>query len=135
MLSVSIGAGSSAKGFCCVSVGDGVNTIGAFQVKVGSSLTVPSDITVENIETLIVQLKDMNEQYQAMTAQKFAPADFGKRAAIAVASAIRGLEQKRDALRPVQLDSTGLDSPVDGVLVEVSDTSSSEDIPKEKNEA
>ena len=92
-LCIALGQGSKAAGFACISVGDGVVTRGAFQVKLGSQLTLPN-LTTEEIEKTIASLTDLCLTYQALSEQNFAPPEFGENATRAIQTIIDVLEER-----------------------------------------
>ena len=98
MLNVTLGNGSSSSGICCVSIGDGASTRGAFQVNVTPNLSFPTESTVEQFDQLIAALKDVCLTYQALVDQKFAPATFAVRAKAAIDIAIDACSRRRDEL-------------------------------------
>ena len=95
MLNVAIGNGALANGFCCVSVGDGSITRGAFQVRMTEKLSIPSEITVQNLDNTVAALQDLCLTYQAMVEQNHAPAEFAVRAKAAIDVAVDALIAKR----------------------------------------
>jgi hypothetical protein len=98
MLNIQIGNGSRAAGFCCVSVGDGALTRGAYKVEIRSAISFPADATVESFDTLVNALQDVNLTYQALVEQKFAPAEFGVRSKAAIDIAIDACGRRRAEL-------------------------------------
>jgi hypothetical protein len=98
MLSISLGNGSAALGLCCVSVGDGAVTRGAFQVKMTETLSFPSEITEKNITDTVSALQDLCLTYQAMVDQNHAPADFGVRSKAAIDVAVDSLNRHKARL-------------------------------------
>jgi hypothetical protein len=99
MLNVQLGNGARASGFCCLSVGDGATTRGAFQVEVRSNLSLPSDITQESIDNVIAQLNDVSLTYKSMEEQEHAPKGFGVRSAAAINIAIDTLSRHKVKLQ------------------------------------
>lgn len=95
MLNVAIGNGALANGFCCVSVGDGSITRGAFQVRMTEKLSIPSEITVQNLDNTVAALQDLCLTYQAMVEQNHAPAEFAVRAKAAIDVAVDALNRKK----------------------------------------
>lgn len=108
MLNISLGNGSSASGFCCVSVGDGAATRGAFQVKMTETLSVPTDATVQNLDDTIAALKDLCLTYQAMVSQNHAPAEFGVRSKAAIDVAVDALERRKTQVAEDTVTSTSV---------------------------
>lgn len=98
MLNIQIGNGSRAAGFCCVSVGDGALTRGAYKVEIRSAITFSPDVTVESLDNLVEALKDVNLTYQALVEQKVAPAEFGVRSKAAIEIAIDASGRRRAEL-------------------------------------
>ena len=92
-LCIALGQGSKAAGFACISVGDDVVTRGAFQVKLGSQLTLPN-LTTEEIEKTIASLTDLCLTYQALSEQNFSPPEFGENATRAIQTIIDVLEER-----------------------------------------
>lgn len=95
MLNVAIGNGALANGFCCVSVGDGSITRGAFQVRMTEKLSIPSEVTVQNLDNTVAALQDLCLTYQAMVEQNHAPAEFAVRAKAAIDVAVDALNRKK----------------------------------------
>jgi hypothetical protein len=80
---ISLGNGTRAAGFACISVGDGADTRGAFQVDVQSKLTLPS-MTRDQAQEIVDSLLDMLSTYEAFERQGFAPAGFAEKAKYAI---------------------------------------------------
>jgi hypothetical protein len=93
-LCLEVGNNAVARGICCVAVGDNVVVRGAYQVEVGEEITLSDKMTIDQMSILIPQLEDLILTYNALSDQKVAPADFGKRASNAVGVAINALRQK-----------------------------------------
>lgn len=105
MLNVALGTGASASGFCCLSIGDGAVTRGAYQVVVTQKLTFPDATTIEVLDALNNALADLSLTHQALVEQKFAPPEFGVRSKgaidIAIDACTRRRQQLVDAATPV----------------------------------
>jgi hypothetical protein len=99
MLNVQLGNGARASGFCCLSIGDGATTRGAFQVEVRSNLSLPQDITEESVDNVIAQLNDAALTYKSMEEQEHAPKGFGVRSAAAISIAIDTLSRHKVKLQ------------------------------------
>lgn len=102
-----IGTNSSATGFACVSVGDGVVTRGAFQVDVRDNITFPERVTGENgerpfspedIDRIVAALDDIVLTYDAFEAQNFSPPGFASRARSAIDLAKTAMAKHRETL-------------------------------------
>lgn len=98
MLNIQIGNSSRAAGICCVSVGDGAISRGAYQVEIRSKITFPAEATVESFDSLITALQDVNLTYQALVEQKFAPEEFGVRSKAAIEIALDACARRRSEL-------------------------------------
>ena len=107
MLSVQLGNGARSSGICCLAIGDGALARGAFQVEVRSTLSFPSDLTVEGIDHLTSQLQDMVLTYQALEEQKFAPEGFGVRSKAAIDIAVDLFARHRATLVGALVDAKG----------------------------
>jgi hypothetical protein len=84
-LCINIGQNTKASGMCCVAIGDDLDVRGAFQVKLGTQITLPGvgSIKPEYMrETVAIFQKSSNDlrelllTYKAMEEQKYAPANF-----------------------------------------------------------
>lgn len=121
MLNIQIGNGARGSGFCCVSIGDGASTRGAYQVEVRSTLTFPENTTVQELDQCMAALQDINLTYKALVDQKFAPEDFGVRANAAIEIAMDYCRRHRVKLAAITPTSTV-------------ETTASTTVPKEKEE-
>ena len=104
MACIALGKNAKSAGFACISVGDDVVTRGAFQVKLGTQLTLP-EMTVEQIEKTINSLTDLCLTYQALSEQNFAPPNFGEEATRAVQTIIDVLEERMPKVSVVEGDA------------------------------
>lgn len=84
MLCIQLGNGAHARGVCCIAFGDGVVARGAFKVDVRSTVTFPENTSVEDMDTLMAAVTDLNLTYQALVEDGFAPAEFGVRSKAAI---------------------------------------------------
>lgn len=125
MLNIQIGNGSRASGFCCVSIGDGATTRGAYQIEVRSTLTFPENTTVEALDQLMAALQDINLTYKALVEQRFAPEDFGVRSNAAITIAMDYCQRYRAQLAATKTPTISTSSAtVESTTV----------VPKEKEE-
>ena len=104
-LNVCAGKNCTAKGFCCVAVGDDTHTVGAFQVEVGNSLSlleptnVAQDKKAEYWATVYLMIKDTVEVYKDMERQGFAPKGFSDKSTEALTTLMEHVKRRMDAIQ------------------------------------
>lgn len=102
-LSVQIGENTRVSGLCCVAVGDNLEVRGAFQVKLGTQITLPAPGSVKKEhlkETINIfersarELRELILTYKAMGEQKYAPQEFVEQAEKAILVALDVIANK-----------------------------------------
>lgn len=103
-LNVRAGLNAVSSGMCCVAVGDDTLARGAFQVSLGSKLTLPdtdepTEKKIENYTNTLASVKEIAAIFTAMGQQGHAPKEFVEKANVALYVLIDTLGKRVEALK------------------------------------
>ena len=105
-LTLRAGQNAYASGFCCVAIGDDTSARGAFQVSLGTKLTLPDDPSLDTPEKKIEgfttganTVREFIAIYSAMGEQGHASAEFVEKANSALNILLDTLNKRIEALR------------------------------------